>query len=336
MRSPRLFAAVLVASLASLSTPALAAGPPPHGASRAQFEKAQTFFEKAKKQYETGKIADALEGFKKSYEIVASPISRLYLARALVLLGREREGFNELVQVRLDAAIEAASDPKYNETRAAAEQERTELEAKVAVVRVRADGGDDATLTVAGASVARAAWGEPIALAPGKIEVVLASPSRTEKRTVEVRVGAPSEVAISVRASTAVAIAEAPPSDAAESAERRRRTLRTGAYVAAGVGVVGAIGFVAFGSIARSKFNSLKDQCAGPCDASRQGEIDAGKRDTTLANVGLVVGVVGVAAGVTLFALSAAKEGAPPAASAKLEAGAGWVGVSGRFLASES
>jgi hypothetical protein len=309
---------------------ALAAGPPPHSASRAQYDKAQLLFEKAKKQYEGGKPKDAIDGFRKSYDVVGSPISRLFIARCLALLGQDREAFNELVEVKLDAAEEAKVEPKYAETRDAAEQERGELEARVAVVRVRAttDGGAG-QLTIGGASIPARAWAEPLAVAPGSIEVVLSSSSRTDRRVVEARVGQPVEVALSTRADAPPPPVAKGPSEAELAAESRRKSLRTGAYVSAAVGAAGVVTFAVAGSLARSKYNSLHDSCGGGCDPSKQSDIDSGRRTTTIANVGLVVGAVGAVAGATLFVLSRPTTESP--ARTAVSVGPGWVGVDGRF-----
>ena len=327
MLRARVFALGLVIASPAM---AFAAGPSPHAASRAQYDKAQALFEKAKRQYEGGKAKDAIDGFRKSYDVVGSPISRLFIARCLVVLGQELEAFNELVQVKLDAVDEAKIEPKYSETRDAADQERSELEAKVAVVRVRVTADDDATLTIGGVVVPRRGWAEPMAVGAGPVDVVLTSAARTDKRTVQARVGAPVEVALSTRepAPAAAAVATGP-TEGQLAAERRRQTLRTGAYVAAGVGAAGVVTFAVAGSIAKSNFNSLQDSCAGRCDPSKQSDVDSGRRTTTIANIGLVVGAVGVAAGATLFVLSRPTTEAP--ASTAVSVGPGWVSVDGRF-----
>lgn len=118
--------------------------------------------------------------------------------------------------------------------------------------------------------------------------------------------------------------------------------MRTGAYVAFGAGVVGlGIGTI-FGLSAKSKYGQAnaitKDNCpsSGPCELpgslfdKREGlgnEADAAK---TLSIVGLAVGGVGLAAGVTLFVLSNKKEGA---AAARVEPyfGVGQLGLRGGF-----
>jgi hypothetical protein len=88
--------------------------------------------------------------------------------------------------------------------------------------------------------------------------------------------------------------------------------------------------------MANSKYHDLQSACHGPCPASKADQISSGKTDQTIANVGLVVGAIGVAAGVTLFVVSAPKSHDPareqePKASAALTVGPSWIGMRGAF-----
>ena len=110
----------------------------------------------------------------------------------------------------------------------------------------------------------------------------------------------------------------------------RPSPLRLGAYAAGGVGVVGLAVFTIGGLAAHSTYNDLGSACHdGPCPADKQGEISSGKTQQTIANVGLVFGVAGVAAGATLFVLSLPKGAAT--SSASLVASPGWIGVDARW-----
>jgi hypothetical protein len=81
--------------------------------------------------------------------------------------------------------------------------------------------------------------------------------------------------------------------------------LRTWAYVAGGVGVAGVATFAIFGLMNNSKHNKLQDQCKNNvCPPDLQSDADAGKRDQTIANIGLVVGVAGLATGTVLYLMS--------------------------------
>ena len=60
--------------------------------------------------------------------------------------------------------------------------------------------------------------------------------------------------------------------------------------------------------MAKSTYDDLDKACnGGPCPASKNGEISSGKTQQVVANVGLGVGIVGLAVGATLFVLSMPK-----------------------------
>ena len=118
---------------------------------------------------------------------------------------------------------------------------------------------------------------------------------------------------------------EAPPPAPAMS------SLRLGAYIAAGVGVVGLATFTVGGVMARSTYDDLNGAChGGPCPPDKSGEISSGKTQQTIANVGLVVGIAGVATGATLFVLSLPKA-SPTAPTTGLAVAPGWMGVRGSW-----
>ena len=110
--------------------------------------------------------------------------------------------------------------------------------------------------------------------------------------------------------------------------------MRTAAFIAGGVGVAGFALFTIAGLGAKSTFNRMSDVCgsAGCSDPGQIDEIDKGRSQQTLANVGLAVGVVGLAAGATLFILSRNPNGDPAATVAVSGLpGGGALSYSGRF-----
>ncbi len=62
-----------------------------------------------------------------------------------------------------------------------------------------------------------------------------------------------------------------------------------GSWITGGVGLAGVATFAVFGSIAKSKANEL-DECLPHCPESLRSTADEGKRNQTIANIGLVVG----------------------------------------------
>ena len=110
---------------------------------------------------------------------------------------------------------------------------------------------------------------------------------------------------------------------------------------AAGVGVAGFTLFAIAGSMSNGTYGDLEDLCGGEraCPPNRAAEAadlqDSGRTQQTLANVGLIVGAVGVAAGATLLVIgltgdsNETETGSAPKAS--LAIGPSWTGVRGRF-----
>jgi hypothetical protein len=106
--------------------------------------------------------------------------------------------------------------------------------------------------------------------------------------------------------------------------------LRTYSYIAGGVGVAGLAMFTIFGLMDNSTYSDLQSACVnGRCPSTKQSEIDSGRTQQTVANVGLVVGAVGVAAGATLFVLSLKKPASPAAPTTGLVVSPGFVGLRG-------
>lgn len=319
-------AAALALSLASTSW----AGPPPSRASKPEFEKAQALFDKAKDLLQKGKLQEAEQTFHKSYEVVASPISLLFEARCLATMGKPLEAHRMMTDVIHEAKAEAAKDPKYQETAQAAETERNELASQVALVVVRIeDPAATGEVTIGGMARPGPRATDVFAVSPGPVEIVFARSNGTrETKSATAVVGQRVEIVVAAVPKAEPVKAPPPPVD---DGEARRKNLRIGAYVAGGIAVVG-FGLFAFeGSKSKSRYDDLKAACnGGPCPPDRADEVSSGRKEQKLANIGLAVGVVGAAAGATLFVLSR-----PPkreqAGRVELLAGPGAVGLKGTF-----
>ena len=102
------------------------------------------------------------------------------------------------------------------------------------------------------------------------------------------------------------------------------------------------LGFVTFAIAGVSANNTSADLAAKcgtkPCPASLANEISRGKTEQTVANVGLVFGILGAAAGTTFLVLdltskrsAPAAPDEPPAPKASLVFGPSYVGLHGTF-----
>jgi hypothetical protein len=101
------------------------------------------------------------------------------------------------------------------------------------------------------------------------------------------------------------------------------------AFAGGGVGfVVGTI----FGALALSKKSSLNSVCQDKvCPASEQPTINTMLTDATVSTIGLVVGVVGLGAGITLFATSGGSSSSQAGVRVEPRIGLGTMGLGGTF-----
>ena len=336
-------ALTLGAILMLASTPALADGVAPADATAAQKKQAMDHLAEGKTAAAAKDFDKAITELRASLDVVSSPNTRLELARALRDHGVPGDAWTQYGRVIDDAAKES----KYQLTVEAATAERAEVEARLAFVTVTlAHAPADAMLKVGGRSVPNSQWGGPIMAAEGAVDVVLADASGKElaRQTVLATTGQKTAVTLdgqpaappTVPAATspdATSLGDQPDASQPQEAPSQpsgRANLRPYAYVAGGVGVAGLAVFTIFGIMSHSDLSDLQSSCpSGSCPSSKAGEISDGRTFQTLANVGLAVGIVGVAAGTTLFVLSLGGKSPDSASSTSLVVGPGYVGLHG-------
>jgi hypothetical protein len=335
----------------SPSVDALAQPPPaaaPAEPSEKDIQTAQTHFKKGNDFFTIKKFSLALDEFKKSYAAVASPNSRLYIARSLVQLGEHVDAYLEFEGVIAEAEARSKTEPKYAPTRDTAMVERDEVGTKIALVTVSVtNDAPDAKLLIGGKEIPRERWGKPHPVAPGDTEVVLETPAKPPvKEALTLKAGDKRPVTLDANAAVA-----APPGgggtgetgggtgetggggDTGPTSGPGMTKLRPFAFVAAGVGVAGLATFAIAGIMSNSTYSDLEATCKGPCPPELADDVSKGKTQQTIANIGLVVGAVGVAAAVPLFILSSGKKSddAPPPAEASVVIAPGYLGLRGRF-----
>lgn len=293
---------------------------------------AQQMFEAGSNLYDAHKYEEALTAFRASYQVVSSPNSHLMIARCLRDLGRAVEAYREYTSVAAEAR---AKGGRYESTARAAEEERGELKGKVALVTIKlAEPKEGATFKVNGAPADPATFGTEMAVEPGTITVTGEAPDgSTAKAEAQAAGGSQTTLEITFESQAAATAPPPPPPPVHAETSTGGPPWRMMSYVAAGVGVVGLGAFAVLGSMSNSKYNSLQDKCGAggaSCPPGSQSDIDSGKSLQTFANVGLVVGVVGVAAGATFFVLSLNKHKTEETANAtSLYFGPGSVSVKG-------
>lgn len=294
-------AAILAVSSASvMGAPVVARAQPTASAPSGDVATAKAKFDKGKTLFAAKNFADALVEFRASYSIVKSPNSHFFIANCLRDLGRLSEAYVEYNRVADEAR---ASGEQYAGAVDAAIAERDAIAPKIVLVDVSTPGAPaDATLSVGGMEVTSDLAGKPIPAMPGSIEVKLSAPGKTPAtQTVTGAAGETKTVTVEFAADSSV-------SDPPSTGGKFFTPMRIGAIAAAGVGVAGMILFAVEGSASNTTFDRLKERCGGPCPQEFAADVETGKSQQLLANVGLGVGIVGLGVGATLFALSMKKK----------------------------
>ena len=319
---------LLWAALCTSGLPAWAEGARP--AEKDQRAGAQKTFEAGGTLFDSKHYEQALAAFRASYQIVASPNSHLMIARCLRELGRNAEAYREYDAVAAEAT---RGGERYRSSGQAATEERDELKSKIALLTVRvANATPDVVVHVGDTTLPAEQVGSPVPFDPGAVVVTAESPSGASAHAeVTLTAGAPASVELNLQKPVEAAPAPAPPpvvATAPPPSSPGPPPLRTWSYVAGGVGVAGFVVFGVFGAMTASKYSSLEQACPDKrCPPGKQGDVDAGKTDQLIANVGLGVGIAGLAAGATLFLLSSGRG----EKSVALRLGPGSATMSGRF-----
>ncbi len=330
----------LLALGSTYATSAVAEGTLIHEATPAERDDAQIKFETGRQLYSQGKLDEALEWFIASYDAVRSPNANLMVARTLHELDRDVEAFLTAEVVAAEAKVAAVEDPKYEKTQEQAQTLAAKIRPTLGALTLRVDNASESsTLFVAGRKIPREEWSRPIVVPPGTFEVVVTSASGREAKS-EVTVAAGSTGSLAIRAPD-----DGQQNDTMNDSPSDTTSTDSGGapvpplvWVAGGVGVVGLATFATFGSLHKKKIDDLESKCPDKrCDPSLQSDADQGKRFKLAANLGLGIGVAGLATGAVLFFTGRSNSAAPADRAraerrgTKVSIGLGSVHVSGRF-----
>jgi hypothetical protein len=341
-----LLAGCALTAMLATSSIGHAAGVSPVEASAAQKKQATDHFMIGRRALAAKDWDKAISELRASLEVVDSPNAHLELARALRDSGQLGDAWLEYWRAAETATRLAPKDERYAKTADVATSEREEVAAKLAFVDVSVSNAPaDMALRVGGHIVSPEDSGAPVVVSPGQVEVVVLNSAGVElaRRTVEASVGQTTAVALDAQppppASAATKSADTSDETPAEPEERAppppqpapppsdRSKLRPLAYAAGAVGVAGLATFTVFGLLSNSTYNDLKGSCPHGCPPGMQGEIDRGITEQTVANVGLAVGLVGLAAGTTIFFLTRSPDVPSPATA--IVVAPGYFGVRG-------
>lgn len=282
--------------------------------------------------YDAGQYDKAIDSLSRAEQLVHAPTHLLYLARAQAKLGKLVAAHETYLKITRETLPPKA--PKaFVDAQTAAAQEQPAVDARLPAVTVRVVGvgAGSASIEMDGAALPSAMIGIPLPADPGQHVFKASAPGAvSDPVTVTVAESAKQNVTLSLHASaagapgaSAAAITptssgvtlgtEPPASDNAHGASGARVV----SYVSFGVGAVGlGLGtfFLLKSGSTRSDANKLFDSCnasslLGKCAKDSADAISVQSKDhdadsqRNLGVASLVVGGVGVAAGITLLIL---------------------------------
>ena len=281
-------------------------------------------FKRAQMLYEQGKYSDALPLFESVVGELRSPNAALYVARCLRDMGRLAEAYEAMSAAKALATARAADEPRYAKTRDAVAAESALLEQSIARVVISAAYlPEGASVLLNGTAIDPAKLGKIIAVAPGDVVVTALATGHTV-----------APVARSVAAGSMESLVITFEVEQVGVGEDLGwiTPMRLGGIGAGAVGVGGFVMFAIAGTAAQSKFDDLDAQCGGiTCDSSRAEEVSDGRTLQTVANVGLAIGIGGIAIGTVLTILGAPDDPSGAAVDVDVSPDGAWFGYRARF-----
>jgi hypothetical protein len=252
----------------------------------------QTYFEGQRlfleKRYEA-----ALPLFEESYRLQQSPNSRLYIARCLAELGELLSAYETYREVVV-LVSEVEQPAHYAATQMAASEERAALRQQLATIRVTlADRVPGFRLQLGGRVVEQGALTDEHLADPGALTIEASAPGyRPMSYVLEAKGGQVAEVFVLMAQASETPYVPPPPTPTV----REVHVDHPGddwAWLSAGVGVAGIATWGAFGIQAQRRYERITPDCrAGDCPLD---QVEAGRRETLISNVGLGVGLAGLA-----------------------------------------
>ena len=295
---------------------------------------AETKFNSGLRLFKAGKMADALPVFREVADGSGSPNARLYVGHCLQQLGKYVEAHRAFTAVVKQTT--QRGDTKYETTREAALAQLGLLEPRIAKIVVSlADVPNGLAVKLDGTALEEKDLGSPVVVEPGMHKVEGTAPEMAPvSRDINVDAG---ESKTTILAFKKLETVPAPaPVTKIETSPSKPFPMRTVGFVAGGVGVAGMAVFTVAGLMAKSTFNRMSDVCgsAGCSDPGQLGDIDKGRSQQTLANVGLMVGLVGLSAGAALVILGGGNQGNDAPATVAISGtpgGGGAISYTGKF-----
>ncbi|MBW2527390.1 MAG: tetratricopeptide repeat protein [Deltaproteobacteria bacterium] len=315
MRSLALALLLALSAVGVFVTPA-AVAQSPSAISAADKKKAIGHYKRGRQLFAAKRYAPALEQFDASLALMPSPNTELLRAHALRELGRKAEAMTSYERVMNEATERIGlGQSRYQGALDDASQWFGKLRPDVAELRVLVANAPgpvtvacgDASLDAKPVDATGGAYRAQAWRAPGPVTVTIGW-GEGEERTEQVELAAGKVETLEIDLApppedTPPPEPEAPVVDQqVDEGDFPAPPLAT--WIAAGVGVVGFGLFAIFGSMSASTAADL-DECAPQCPESLREDADSGHTQQTVANVGLVVGIAGIAAAGTIWLIDA-------------------------------
>jgi hypothetical protein len=334
----------------------LALAPTARAQSDADRETAQVLFKQGNEARAAGDVQAAIAKYKVAYALVQTPVIGVALGKAELdagLLVEARQTFLSVGRIPVLSNESARAAAARAEVSSLAGQ----LEPRIATVTLKLHGHPGfarPAVTIDGVAIPDVALEAPRRLNPGDHVAVATVPGAKAETAFHVGVGETKDVGVEVPESPASvgpapagAVAVAPvvapspspaPITATSSAAASTGHSRVPAYVAFGVGGAGLVVTAVFGAVALENKSNLNGECStghGSCPASAQGNINSFRTNALVSDIGLGVGVVGLALGGVLLLVNRGESSATPPRPGEARAipwvGLGSAGVRGSF-----
>lgn len=281
-----------------------------------------------------GAYNEAAREFTRASGSTTSPNAKLMLGRCLHQLQQLPEAYRVLITI---VRPPEALDPRYGQTRSAAEDELRVLRSQIGIltVYVRAD-DRSALLHVDGQPIRPTEWNSALPVRPGVVRLSLETASGViERREVEIGAGQRASIVIgspedmaegeavqqpATKPMAAKSVVRRPVAARAETIEAPQpgplepsvasspgpSALRIGSYIAGGTSALSFVAFGILGTLSTANFAKLEAGCPNrsACDASLESIAARGHTQQVLANVALIAGATTFVAGAVMFVVS--------------------------------
>jgi len=278
---------------------------PTEAAAQDDMQRAKELFEQGVSGMNAGEFETACPALTEAYELSKRPGPLFTSAECYAKWGKVATAQS---RYRSYLSVYVALDPEGKE----AEEDRQ----TVAKEQIGALDGMVPTLTLVlapsapegtvvtrdGESVPSSSLGKAQALDPGSYTVTIETPSgEIREQTVVLRVAENKKLVLELSASSGGDGDDTP----VEPAPADGEAMRTGAFVAGGIGIVGVTLGIVTGVVALAKKGDISDNCEGEiCNQDGKDAADSAQLFGTLSTVGFIVGGVGLATGAVLFVLA--------------------------------